>query len=99
LPSARRDAVTTDLIHRVREAERDLIGIYGLLEGIQRTVDQQTVTLAHQSVLQNSHTVGLDRVEKRVEGLEHRLRGVEDRLDGLGRKIDGLRASTASTAS
>lgn len=62
-----------DLFRRVRRAENDIIAVYGLLEGIQRTVDQQTVTLAHHSVLLNNHTVRLDRVETKLEGVEHRL--------------------------
>lgn len=70
-----------DFFRRVRRAENDIIAVYGLLEGIQRTVDQQTVTLAHHSVLLNSHTVRLDRVETRLEG-------VEAKLDEHGVKLD-----------
>jgi hypothetical protein len=61
--------------------------VYGLLEGIQRTVDQQTVTLAHHSVLLNNHTVRLDRVETRLEGLESRMEGIEDRLDRVEMRL------------
>jgi hypothetical protein len=73
---------------QVRRAENDIIAVYGLLEVIQRTVDQQTVTLAHHSVLLNSHTVRLDRVETRLEGVETRLEGVETRLDGVETRLD-----------
>lgn len=79
-----------DYSRRVRRAENDIIGVYGVLEGIQRTVDQQTVTLAHHSVLLNSHTVRLDRLETRMEGVENRLQGVEDRLDRVETRLDGV---------
>lgn len=71
-------------VRRVRRAESDIIAVYEQLEGIQRTVDQQTITLAHHSVLLNGQSVRLDRVETRMEGMEHRLHGVEVRLDEHG---------------
>ena len=77
-----------EYFRRVRRAENDIIEVYGLLEGIQRTVDQQTVTLAHHSVLLNGHTVRLDRMETRLNGVETRLNGVETRLQGVEIRLD-----------
>lgn len=79
-----------DYFRRVRRTENDITAVYGLLEGIQRTADQQTVTLAHHSVLLNSHTVRLDRVETRLEGVETRLDRVDNRLDEHGGKLDEI---------
>jgi hypothetical protein len=56
-----------DMSRRVRRAENDILSVYGLLEGIQRTVDQHTVTLAHHSALLNNHTVQLHRLETRLD--------------------------------
>lgn len=87
-----------EYFRRVRRAENDIMGIYDLLEGIQRTVDQQTVTLAHHSALLNGHTVRLDRVETRLDRVETRLHGVEIRLDEHGAMLkEILRRLPAAT--
>jgi hypothetical protein len=73
-----------DPVRRMTRAENDIIAVYELLGGIQRTVDQQNITLAHHSTLLHSHSVRLDRIEIRLDRVDTRLDRVETRLDEHG---------------
>jgi hypothetical protein len=66
-------APEANLAFRMSRAENDITAIYGLLSGIQRTVDQHTVILAQHTAVLNEHTVVLNEHTVRFERIETRL--------------------------